>query len=113
MKIIPLGVNGFVPTFGRQTTSFLALTATDAILLDAGTGVARLFEPQISSLLERYKDFHIVLSHYHLDHVVGLAYLAGKVIDKPIVIHAPAPPIVDADPENALQFIRVVQWESV
>lgn len=105
MKIIPLGINGFFPSFGRHTTSFLVLTADDAIVLDAGTGMARLFERRISELLAPYKQLHVILSHYHLDHVVGLAYLAGASAERSLVIHAPAPPLVESDPFNALHSL--------
>jgi ribonuclease BN (tRNA processing enzyme) len=105
MRIIPLGVNGFVPTFGRHTTSFLVLNGSDAILLDAGTGIARLFDREISQLLEPYERLHIVLSHYHLDHVVGLSYMAGICADRSICIHAPSPPLVEADPFDALHAL--------
>jgi ribonuclease BN (tRNA processing enzyme) len=105
MKIVPLGINGFVPTFGRHTTSFLVLTDDEAILLDAGTGVARLFEKQVAQLLTPYPRLHVILSHYHLDHVVGLAYLAGAPSAKPVFIHAPAPPLVDGDPLDSLHSL--------
>jgi len=105
MKIIPLGVNGFVPTFGRHTTSFLVLSGRDAILLDAGTGIARLFDREISRLIEPYEQLHVILSHYHLDHVVGLSYMAGICAARSICIHAPGPPLVEADPFDALHAL--------
>ena len=47
----------------------------DVLLLDAGTGARRLItEP---ALLEGVERVHVVLSHFHLDHVMGLAALAG------------------------------------
>jgi ribonuclease BN (tRNA processing enzyme) len=103
--VIPLGINGFVPTFGRHTTSFLVLTAEDAILLDAGTGISRLLDSPISRLLDPYRELHIILSHYHLDHIVGLSYLAGASAARSVFIHAPAPPLVDADPFDALRSL--------
>jgi ribonuclease BN (tRNA processing enzyme) len=103
MRVIPLGTNGFMPTFGRQTMCFLVLTHTDAILLDAGTGLARLLEPSIEPLLAPYDCLNIFLSHYHLDHIVGLSYLPGLTTFKSIKIYAPDVPFVDVSPDKALQ----------
>lgn len=105
MRLIPLGINGFIPTFGRHTTSFLVLTTDTAILLDAGTGVARLFESHLADLLAPYGELSIILSHYHLDHIIGLSYLAGIRRDMPVSIYAPAPPLVESNPDDALRAL--------
>lgn len=45
----------------------------EVLLLDAGTGVRRLVsEP---SLVEGIERVSVVLTHFHLDHTIGLAYL--------------------------------------
>lgn len=68
-----LGGGGWLPAHGRHTASALLRTGEHAILIDAGTGVARLVErPELIDGLER---LDIVLSHFHLDHIAGLAYL--------------------------------------
>ncbi len=102
MQLVPLGTNGFIPTFGRQTMSFLLLTGKEAILFDAGTGVARLPEPQVVHLLEPYERLNIVLSHYHLDHSVGLSYLPGIWTEKPVSLFGPSRPLVEADAREAV-----------
>ncbi len=102
MRLVPLGTNGFMPSFGRQTMSFLLLTSSEAILLDAGTGVARLLEQPIIDLLSPYDRLNVVLSHYHLDHVVGLSYLSGVWTRGTVRIYAPGRPFVEAVPEQAL-----------
>lgn len=101
MRIIPLGTNGFFPSFGRQTASYLVLTEDAAILLDAGTGMGRLREPEIAELLRPYDHLNVLLSHYHLDHCGGLAYLPG-VWDRDVRIYAPGPPHNIAEPDDAL-----------
>ena len=101
-RLIPLGVNGFIPTYGRQTMSYLLLLTDTAILLDAGSGVARLLEPRIAAMLEPYNSLNIVLSHYHLDHVIGLSYLPGMLGKKPVAIYAPSEPLVRASATTAL-----------
>lgn len=100
--IIPLGTNGAIPSMGRHTMSFLVLTPQEAILLDAGTGIARLLDQQIAHLLEPYDGLNIILSHYHLDHTVGLGYLPGTWTRGSIRIFAPGRPLVEADPVETL-----------
>ena len=98
MELIPLGTNGFFSTGGRQTMSFLALDGETAVLLDAGTGVGRLLEGQLASRIAGCGRLEIFLSHYHLDHVAGLAFLSAVWGGGPVRILAPGPPLVDGDP---------------
>ena len=106
-KIIPLGINGFFPSFGRHTMSILVLDPSEALLLDAGTGVSRLSEPRIRELTRPYGCLNVLLSHYHLDHIVGLPYLSGVWKQGRVRIYAPGKPFVDADPGRTLnQFLR-------
>jgi ribonuclease BN (tRNA processing enzyme) len=101
-RLVPLGTNGFIPTEGRQTMSFLVLAAEQAILLDTGSGVARLLETPLASLIEPYPVLNIVYSHYHLDHLVGLSYLTAAWPAKPVHIYAPERPLLDAAAEETL-----------
>jgi ribonuclease BN (tRNA processing enzyme) len=101
-RLLPLGINGFIPSFGRQTMSFLLLTGNEALLLDAGTGVGRLLEPAMIDLLQPYDCLNIILSHYHLDHVVGLSYLPGTWMRGVVRIYAPGRPFVETEPDEAL-----------
>lgn len=103
--LLPLGVNGFMPSFGRQTMSFLVLTEKTALLLDAGTGISRLLEQRIASLLQPYDCLNIILSHYHLDHVVGISYLPGIWMRGNLRIYAPGKPFVNAVPEKVLNIL--------
>lgn len=102
MRLVPLGVNGYIPSHGRQSMAFLVLAGEAAILLDAGTGVARLLEEGVEALLEGSEALDVILTHYHLDHVVGLSFLPGVWASRPVRIHAPGPPLVDTDPAEAL-----------
>jgi len=92
--LVPLGTNGYYPTFGRQTMSFLLVAPGTALLLDAGSGVARLGEPAVRRRLDGVERLEVLLTHYHLDHVVGLSYLPGVLGTLPVRIHAPVPPLV-------------------
>lgn len=68
-----LGGGGWFPAHGRHTAAALLRNGEQAIMLDAGTGVARLVER--SELLDGVKSLDILLTHFHLDHIAGLVYL--------------------------------------
>lgn len=68
-----LGAGGWFPAHGRHTASALLRDGDSAILIDAGTGVARLIERP--ELLEGISRLDILLTHFHLDHIAGVAYL--------------------------------------
>lgn len=101
MEWIPLGTNGFFPSFGRETMAFLLLADEQALLLDAGTGVGRLTEPALADRLAGCRRLDVLLTHYHLDHVVGLACLPA-LWRGPLRVHAPDPPLVDAPARESL-----------
>ena len=68
-----LGGGGWFPANGRHTATALLRNGRQAIMIDAGTGVARLVERP--ELINGCDTLDIVLSHFHLDHISGLAYL--------------------------------------
>jgi ribonuclease BN (tRNA processing enzyme) len=70
-----LGAGGWIPTGTHATCSALLRAGDAAVLIDAGTGVERLVADR--SLLDGVERLELVLTHFHLDHVVGLAYLPG------------------------------------
>jgi len=79
MRIKVLGCSGGVGP-GLRTTSLLL---DDEILIDAGTGVGDL------SLAQQRRISHVFLTHSHLDHVCGLAFMADNLfdmIDRPIQV---------------------------
>ena len=82
MQIRVLGCSGGIAA-GCRTTAFLI---DDDLLVDAGTGLGDL------SLDELAQIDHILLSHSHLDHVLGVPLLADSVIRRragrpPIQVH--------------------------
>jgi ribonuclease BN (tRNA processing enzyme) len=74
--ITPLGARGWMGRDGRETACMLAQVAGQNFLLDFGTGASRLLESAIERTLGD-RPLNICLSHYHLDHVVGLSYFPG------------------------------------
>jgi ribonuclease BN (tRNA processing enzyme) len=104
ITICPLGTNGYAPTFGRQTMCHVVQIEDTLIILDAGTGLARLFEIGLERRVSAYSGVHIVLSHYHLDHTVGLCYLPalfGNGVK--VTLWCPGNPFVAFDPIEALK----------
>src|SRR5262245_44173502 len=72
-RIALLGTGGWMPSDVRETACTLVRHGDRALVLDAGSGLRRLVPG--SPLLEGAASLDIVLTHFHLDHVCGLAYL--------------------------------------
>lgn len=99
LKLVALGAAGYLPSHGRQTMTFLLVEGETRLLLDAGSGLSRIVEPQVAALLPPGAPLDVLLTHYHLDHVVGLSYLPGLARERRVTIHAPGPPLVASGPE--------------
>ncbi|MFG6431799.1 MBL fold metallo-hydrolase [Roseateles sp. LYH14W] len=94
MNIRVLGCSGAIAA-GYKTTAFLL---DDDVLIDAGTGVGDLPLDALAAI------DHILLSHSHLDHVLGIPLLADAVLR--LRVAAGRPPIqVHALPET-LEALR-------
>lgn len=82
MRVTFHGVRGSVPAPGPTTaryggnTSCLEVVLADGstLVLDAGTGLRRLGAELMAS--GRYRTVHLLLSHTHWDHVLGLPFFA-------------------------------------
>ncbi len=91
MSIRVLGCSGSIAA-GCRTTAFLL---DGDVLIDAGTGVGDLHLDELARI------DHILLSHSHLDHVLGVPLLADSVMRRrssqrpPITVHA-LPATLDA-----------------
>lgn len=70
MRLHCLGSTGYHPSPTRHTACYYLPELE--LVLDAGTGAFRLIEQLLQQPKER---LDIVLSHAHLDHVVGLTFL--------------------------------------
>lgn len=102
MLVTLLGTMGWIPSERRSTTSVACRDGDTLLLFDAGTGLRRLLDPLGAALLEGATEIHLFLSHYHLDHTCGLAYLSGLLPGRRATIHPPAQEITGVDPEQAL-----------
>ena len=81
MQIRVLGCSGGVGP-GLRTTSLLI---DESLMIDAGTGVGDLTLEEMSRIGD------VFITHSHLDHVCGLAFMADNlfgVIEHPLQVHA-------------------------
>jgi len=69
MKLVCLGTSGYQPSEARHTSCYFIPEL--GVLLDAGTGMFRARQ----RLMHPHLD--ILLSHAHLDHVIGLSFVLG------------------------------------
>jgi ribonuclease BN (tRNA processing enzyme) len=102
MSVTLLGTMGWMPSDRRETTCFASRADSALFVFDAGTGLRRLLDPAYAALLDGVGTVHLFLSHYHFDHVCGLAYLAGVLPGRDIVIHPPDKAITGIDPLAAV-----------
>jgi len=86
-RLIILGGGGWFPAYGRHTACALLRNGDAAIMIDAGTGVGRFVERP--DLLEGVERLDILLSHFHLDHVAGLAYLPALALCRETTVWGP------------------------
>ncbi|MFW9972363.1 MAG: MBL fold metallo-hydrolase [Candidatus Odinarchaeota archaeon] len=82
MKIIFLGTNGWYATNLGNTTSTLISTNDFYILLDAGDGIYK-----IDQYINDEKPIILLLSHVHLDHIIGLHSFAKFHFNQKIKIY--------------------------
>ncbi len=71
MKLTFLGTNGWYDTETGNTVSCLLESADYNIVFDAGNGLYRL-----DKYVKDEKQIYLFISHFHLDHIIGLHLLA-------------------------------------
>jgi len=97
-----LGSGGAVPTGRRETSSLLLVAdnSSEAVIVDAGTGTRRLVTD--SSLLDGRTHLHVVLTHFHIDHICGLPFL-GFLRNIEIVVWGPGRAFHETSTEAILE----------
>ncbi len=88
MELIVLGSAGWIPSAGRETSCYAVRQGRSMLLLDAGTGVGRL-AGSAEPLLHGVDELHILLSHFHLDHIIGLTYLTALRVPSKVTVWGP------------------------
>ncbi len=107
MRLTLLGTQGWIPTERRETTSLAVSDGSLLFLFDAGTGLSRLLAGPGRELLGAAGETHLFLTHYHLDHVCGLAYVPGIFAGRALYVHVPEATLNGVDPERGVaELIR-------
>lgn len=79
-----LGSGGWLPADGREACCLYVRSDAEVLLVDAGTGARRLITD--AELLDGVERLHVVLTHFHLDHVSGLCVLPA--LELPVEVWA-------------------------
>ena len=104
MKVHILGCGGWIPR-KNETSCFLLEHKENLIMLDAGTGTSNLYK--YSDVMNKYDSLSVVLTHYHLDHIIGLIYLLPYIEDKTLNIYGPGVQIYEKTTEEYLnEFLQ-------
>lgn len=81
MNLLFLGTNGWYDTDTGNTISLLLKTKDHQIVLDAGSGFSKL-----NRYIDENRPVFLFLSHFHLDHTIGLHTLVKNRFPKGITI---------------------------
>ena len=104
------GLPGVLPNsasrYGRQTSCVSVETREHILIFDAGTGIVELGK-EIAEKKRYYKDIWICLTHFHLDHILGLGRFA-PIYDPAFSIHV----IGANDPEKSLKEVAQATFYS-
>lgn len=101
MEIQFWGVRGSVPVSGRDTAKYggetlctsIRTSACGLLVVDAGTGMRRLGEKLMAGSGGTRLRFEILLTHFHLDHIIGLPFFAPLYSSRAqIRFHSPGAP---------------------
>lgn len=84
-----MGTMGWIPGQNRETICFAVEYNEKLILLDLGTGISRFSTDTGKNILSRYNNIIILLSHFHLDHLIGFVLLPHYFMGKNVILAAP------------------------
>ncbi len=84
MKLEFWGVRGSMPASGKDKNKYGGYTSCsclvtaegECIIVDAGTGIKNLGERLMRQPEEGPVEIHLLLTHFHLDHIIGLPFFA-------------------------------------
>ncbi len=81
MRVIFLGTNGWYNSLTGDTTCILIDTKDCYVILDAGSGIYK-----VDQYIKKSKPVYLFLSHFHIDHIVGLHILNKFKFDAGLTI---------------------------
>jgi len=91
------GVRGTMPVSGRDTLRYggrtpcasVVSSAGDIVIVDAGTGIKKLGERLAARPDAAELRLHVLLTHFHLDHINGLPFFAPLYAGAEITFYSP------------------------
>jgi len=108
MKLEFWGVRGSTPVSGKDKNKYggytscacLVTSEGEWIIVDAGTGIKNLGESLLRQGEEAPIEIHLLMTHFHLDHIIGLPYFAPLYSPKTTLnIYA------DSNPEETEKYL--------
>jgi ribonuclease BN (tRNA processing enzyme) len=99
MKVELWGVRGTCPVSGEDRVKYgghtlcasIRLSESEIVIIDAGTGIRRLGEKLRKEREEKYLSLHLFLTHFHLDHIMGIPFFGPLYSQKTsFTIYAPS-----------------------
>lgn len=103
---LPAALPNAPSAYGRQTSCLSVETKDHLFIFDAGTGIVELGR-EIVARKRYYKEIWICLTHFHLDHIIGLANFA-PAYDSNFAIHL----VGSNDPEKSLKEVAQATFYS-
>lgn len=101
-RLTLLGTQGWIPTPRRHTTCLALQIDGLLFVFDAGTGLSRFLQEPFAGVARQAREIHLFLTHYHLDHSAGLAYLTALFGKRPLTIHVPGSELNGVDPQSGV-----------
>ena len=98
MEVTFWGVRGTVPVSGMKVNKYgghtlcasVVSSEKEMIIIDAGTGIRKLGEFLVKKKKKNPLNIHLLLTHFHLDHIMGLPFFSPLYLpDSVITFHAP------------------------
>ena len=103
---LPANLPNSASRYGRQTSCLSIETKEHLFVFDAGTGIVELGK-EIVARKRYYKDIWVCLTHFHMDHILGLGRFA-PLFDSNFSIHL----IGSNDPEKSLKEVAQATFYS-
>lgn len=105
------GSAGWIPSNNRNTCCAYLQKNKHMLVIDAGTGLSFLVDQQHE--FEHVETIDIVLTHFHLDHISGLAYLAALNNPQRIVVHAPGQALYNTASQNIIGALNAQPYHPI
>jgi len=108
---MPSKISDTTSYMGRQTPCVAIETKNDLVILDAGSGIISLGEQIVNN--NGPKNIWILLTHFHMDHIWGLAHFA-PIYQKGYTIKISGPGQIDKNFKELMSdiFYGSPYWES-